>query len=265
MGFDFHSEGFFGYGEYGSFRYFTLPHFIPLILLAAAIVLTYKYREAIRNWKYEERFRYILSFVMIIVEMSYFWRLLYVGGEGSNTLMDRLPLQLCQWGLICCCYMILCKNKFMFNFNFYVSIIFGSAAMIFPTVIVHVSPLYWRYYQFWLEHALPVYATIYMMFVHGMRPSLKMLPKVMIPVFILGLICIYANNHIDGAVYMYLGQTSEDQMGSNPIVFMPDNQYVRLVMLASIGAGLSVLHYYGWKKFFDKHDNEEDKKLAEQQ
>jgi len=87
----------------------------------------------------------------------------------------------------------------------------------------------------------------------------------MIPVFILGLICIYANNHIDGAVYMYLGQTSEDQMGSNPIVFMPDNQYVRLVMLASIGAGLSVLHYYGWKKFFDKHDNEEDKKLVKQQ
>ena len=101
MDFDFHSEGFFGYSEYGSFQYFTLPHFIPLILLAVAIVLTYKYREAIRNWKFEERFRYILSFVMIIVEMSYFWRLLYVGGEGSNTLMDRLPLQLCQWGLIC--------------------------------------------------------------------------------------------------------------------------------------------------------------------
>ena len=150
----------------------------------------------------------------------------------------------------------------MFNFNFYISLIFGSAAMIFPTVIMHVNPLYWRYYQFWLEHALPVYATIYMMFVHGMRPSLKMLPKVAIPVLILGVICIYANNHIEGGSYMYLGQTTEDQLGTNPIAFLPNNQYVRLLLLTGIGACLSVLHYCGWKKFFDKHDTEADKKLA---
>ena len=253
MDFDFHSEGFFGYGKYGDFQYYSLAHFVPLILLALAIILTYRYRESLRKWKYEERFRYILSFVMIIVEMSYFWRLLYVGGEGNNTLMDRLPLQLCQWGLICCCYMIISKNEYLFNINFYVTIIFGSAAMLFPTVIMHVNPTYYRYYQFWLEHALPVYATIYMMFVHGMRPSLKMIPKVMIPVFILGVICIYANNHIPGAQYMYLGQTTEDQMGSNPIAFLPNNQYVRLLLLACIGVILGVLHYYGWKKFFDTH------------
>ena len=254
MDFEFYSEGFFGYGEYGSFRYFTIPHFIPLILLALAIYFTYRYREKIKKWKYEENFRYVLSFVMMIVEMSYFWRLLYVGAEGGHSLMGRLPLQLCQWGLICCVYMILCKNEYMFNINFYISLIFGSAAMIFPTVIMKASPAYYRYYQFWLEHALPVYSTIYMMFVHDMRPSLKIFPKVMIPVLILGLICIYANNHIEGANYMYLGQTADDKLGTNPIVYLPGNQYVRLALLAMIGTLLGILHYIGWKKFFEKHN-----------
>ena len=37
----FYSDGFFGYGEAGDFKYFSIAHFVPLIILAIAIVVTY--------------------------------------------------------------------------------------------------------------------------------------------------------------------------------------------------------------------------------
>ena len=44
---EFFSEGFFGYGEKGNFKYFSFWHFLPIILLIAGIILTYIYREKI--------------------------------------------------------------------------------------------------------------------------------------------------------------------------------------------------------------------------
>ncbi|MFA6829644.1 MAG: hypothetical protein WCR67_02940 [Bacilli bacterium] len=73
----FSKDKFFGYGEEGDFQYFSLAHFLPIIILILAIVLTYLFRNKIRNLKWEGKIRYILAFTMIIVEMSFFWRLLF--------------------------------------------------------------------------------------------------------------------------------------------------------------------------------------------
>ena len=61
----FFKEGFFGYGEKGDFQYYSIEHFIPLILLAAGIFLFYRYRDALREWKHEENFRFIFAFIML--------------------------------------------------------------------------------------------------------------------------------------------------------------------------------------------------------
>ena len=46
----FYSDGFFGYGEVGDFKYFSFWHFLPIILLIIAVYLTYKNQEKLRNW-----------------------------------------------------------------------------------------------------------------------------------------------------------------------------------------------------------------------
>ena len=86
----FYNSGFFGFGEKGNFKYWSLAHFIPIILLIAAIVLIYRYRAWLREWKHEENFRFIFAFVMLMVEMSYFWRLLYVGSSEPFVVVDLL-------------------------------------------------------------------------------------------------------------------------------------------------------------------------------
>ena len=168
----FYKDGFFGYGESGDFQMFGLWHFLPIGLLILAMVLTTIRRDRFKQWKHEVRFRYLLSFVMLIVEMSYYWRILYVGNDsGKGTLMSRLPMQLCQWGLICCVYMIISLNDTLLGINFFITFFGAILAIAAPIVISRTGPGYYRYYQFWLEHLLPIYGTYYVMVVHGKRPK----------------------------------------------------------------------------------------------
>ena len=86
----FFKDGFFGYTEKGDFKYYSIAHFVPLILMIAAICLVWRYRDRLRNWKHEENLRFWLAFVMLLAEMSYFWRLVGVPSLEPNP-VDHLP------------------------------------------------------------------------------------------------------------------------------------------------------------------------------
>ena len=92
-------EYFFGKGDEVEFRNFTLAHFLPILLMIAVIVLIYVFRDRIRNSKHEKNLRLALALIMIITEMSYFWRLVGVPSLGANP-QDHLPITLCGWGVI---------------------------------------------------------------------------------------------------------------------------------------------------------------------
>ena len=143
----FFKEGFFGYGEKGDFQYYSIEHFIPLIFMAACIFLLYRYRDALREWKHEENFRFIFAFVMLLAEMSYFWRLLYVGSSNpeEQTLLDKLPLQVCEWTCITAIFMITKKSRALYQICFYVCLTVGIFPLLTPTVITTTGPTYYRY------------------------------------------------------------------------------------------------------------------------
>lgn len=46
----FFSSGFFGYGEKGDFKAFSLAHILPILLGIAAVLLLWKYGKRIRSW-----------------------------------------------------------------------------------------------------------------------------------------------------------------------------------------------------------------------
>ena len=252
--YEFFSDGFFGYGEPGDFRYYSLSHFIPILLLIIAIIFTYYKQDQIRKWKYEERFRFIYAFIMLMVEMSFFFLLLYVGDEISqSSLLIKLPLQVCQCSLITCVFMILSKNQKLFDICFYVCLVFGFAACLTPTVIVRTGPRYYRYYQFFLEHELPIYAVFYMSFIHKLKPKYKDLYFTMFILILFAFLCIYVNNHVDGANFMYLAGYKEGAIaGDNIINYLPKGQYIRMLCLAIITFILFNSLYFIWKKTINK-------------
>ena len=219
----FFSEGFFGYSSQQDFFMGSIWHILPIVLMIIAIILIYKNRERIKNYKYEGRVRFILAFVMMIVEMTFFWRLLYVGNQGeADTMLTYLPFQLCQWGLIVCVFTITSKNKKLFSINYYITLLFASIALIYPLVIKNAGPRYYRYYQFWLEHTLPIISVFYLMFVHDMRPEKKGILYTFVITVPLTIIALIANSNIKGARYLYL---------TLDVKFLPQNMIIRAAVL----------------------------------
>ena len=66
----YYSDGFFGFGEPGSFRPYTLMHLAPILVCIAAIVLVWLWREPLRKWKHESGLRYWLAFLMFAMEFG---------------------------------------------------------------------------------------------------------------------------------------------------------------------------------------------------
>lgn len=226
MGIQFYREGFFGYGEEGDFVMFGFWHFLPIVLLILAIVLTTRKRDRFLQWKHEVRFRYILSFTMLMAEMSYFWRLLYVGDElGGNSLMAKLPMQLCQWGLICCVYMIISLNDTLFGLNYYITFFGAIIAIISPIVISRTGPTYFRYYQFWFEHLLPIYATYYVMTVHGKRPKYWHLWLAYGGMLLMTIPATIVNLAVEDANYFYL---------KLELPFLPESYALRVIIYSLV-------------------------------
>lgn len=239
--YEYYHEGFFGYSLTPVFEEFSLAHLLPIAVLLTAILLTYFLRAKIRVWKGEETFRFVLGAVIIVNEAFYYWRLLYVGNGGASQLdpmLTYLPLQVCEWTAYLSAFMLMKKSKHLFDVCFYVALTLGAIPLFTPAVITYTGPTYARYYQFWIEHLLPIYAVFYMIFVHGFRADYKRTYK---PVAVLGVLCVFAiiaNINIENANFMYLASgTSGDSIAN----ILPQNIWVRLVLYVGILAVLFFL------------------------
>ena len=86
--------------------------------MIAVIVLICVFRDRLRNSRHEKNLRLALALVMIITEMSYFWRLVGVPSLGANP-QDHLPITLCGWGVIFASYMLVTKNQTLFDIPYF--------------------------------------------------------------------------------------------------------------------------------------------------
>ena len=257
---EFFNEGFFGYGEKGDFTYFSFWHFLPIILLITAIILTYIYRDKIKNSKHEKTFRLLLGLSMIIIEMSYYWRLLYIGNSdlGERTLLSRLPFQICIGANIIAILMILTLNKHMFDIDVFICLTCGILPLILPAVISRTGPAYYRYYQFWGEHIIPIYCVFYMMFVKDYKYDIKNVYKPIIYLLVLGSICIYANYKIPTGTFMYL---QGNDLGDAITSMLPNNQFGRYFIFMGVFLllfGIEFLIFYFVRKYKNKKSNDNE-------
>ena len=234
---------FFGKGDDVEFQNFTLAHFLPILVMIAIIVLISKYRDRLRNYKNEKTLRLILAFVMIITEMSYFWRLVGVPSLGANP-EDHLPITLCGWCVIFASYMLVTDSQALFDISYFWLFSGTIFALITPTVITYTGPTRFRYYQFWLEHTTGYIAVFYMIFVHGMRPNRKSVIRAYIATVIMAVIAFIANEVIGGnANYLYMARPEETK---SILDFLPANYAVRVLFMAAAVTLLFFLSYLPW-------------------
>ena len=234
---------FFGKGETVEFTNFTFAHFLPILVAIGIIYLIYRFREPIRGLKKEPNLRYIIAFVAIICEMSYFWRLVGVPALEPNP-VDHLPITVCGWAVIFASFMVVGKSQTLFDICYFWTLAGSVFALITPTVITYTGPTRYRYYQFWVEHLIGYIAIFYMIFVHKMRPNKKSILKAYASLVTLAVIAYFANQIIGpGANYLYMAKPEDTP---SILDFLPPNFALRLGVMAAVVTLLFLLAYLPW-------------------
>jgi hypothetical integral membrane protein (TIGR02206 family) len=234
---------FFGQGDQIEFSNFTLAHFMPILVAVAMIFLIRHFRNSIRLYKHEHVFRYVLAFALIISEMSYYWRLVGMPVLGPNP-VDHLPIAVCGWAAIFGSYMLVGKSQSLFDIIYFWLFSGSIFALITPTVISYTGPTRFRYYQFWAEHTLGYVAIFYMIFVHGMRPTLKSAIKSYVALIVMAVIAYCANQMIGpGANYLFMAKPEDTP---SVLDILPPNFVLRLVIMAAVVTLLYGVAYLPW-------------------
>lgn len=240
---------FFGQGDTVEFENFTLAHFLPILVAVGIIFLIYRFRNNIRDMKREVNFRYILAFMMIIAELSYFWRLAVIPSLNGNVL-EHLPITVCGWMTVFASYMVIGKSQTLFDITYFWAFSGTFFALITPTVITYAGPTRYRYYQFWGEHLLGYIAVFYMIFVHHMRPTFKSAVKAYISMAVLAVFAYYVNNLLGpGANYLFM---AEPEATPSILDILPPNFALRALVMASVITLMFFLAYLPWL-IKDKH------------
>ena len=234
---------FFGMGTEVEFTNFTLAHFLPVACCVLLIVLIYLLRDRIRGSRVDKWLRYTLAFVLIISEMGYYWRLVGLPELQPNP-VDHLPIAVCGWAAIFCSYMVIGKSQTLFDISYFWLFSGSIFALITPTVITYTGPTRFRYYQFWLEHTMGYVAIFYMIFIDGMRPTLRSAVKSYIALVIMAVIAYFANQMIGpGANYLYMARP---EATPSILDILPPNFVLRIVIMAVAITALYGLAYLPW-------------------
>ena len=233
---------FFGQGAEPEFALFTLAHFVPILLMLGAIGLIYCLRDRIRRCRWEENLRYVIAFALVICDMSYYWRL-SAAPHLSAGAIESLPIGVCCWSVIFCSYMMVGKKQTLFDICYFWLLSGSLFALATPTPLTYTGPTRYRYYQFWVEHTLSYVAIFYMIFVHGMRPTVKSAFKSFGALLVLAGIAYYVNTLIPGANYLYMARP---EAAPSILDVLPANFALRFTIMIVAIAAMYALAYLPW-------------------
>jgi len=233
---------FFGQGTQSEFALFTPAHIAPILLMLGAIALIYFLRDRIRRCKWEENLRYVIAFTLIICDMSYYWRLSGAPHLSAGA-VESLPIGVCCWSVIFTSYMMIGKKQTLFDICYFWLLSGSLFALLTPTPLTFTGPTRYRYYQFWVEHTLSYIAIFYMIFVHGMRPTVRSVFKSFGALLVLAVIAYYVNTLIPGANYLYMARP---EAAPSILDILPANFALRLTIMAAAIAAMYALAYLPW-------------------
>ena len=168
-------------------------------------------------------------------------------GNGGSSVQDPmltyLPFQVCEWSAYIAAFMLMKKSKHLFDIVFYISLSLGVIPFFTPAVITYTGPSYARYYQFWIEHAVPIFAVFYMIFVHKIRPTIKSAVKSYIGLLIMVVIAYFVNDMLPGANYLYIARP---ESAPSSLDILPENYALRLLVMAAAITAMYALAYLPW-------------------
>ena len=233
---------FFGAGTEPEFAIFTFAHFAPILLMLGLILLIAKKKDWLRSFRHEEALRWIMAFVLIVSDMSYSGRRV-----GSPWLqpgpVENLPIGVCGWAVIFCSFLVVSKKQTLFDIAYFWLLSGSVFALLTPTPLTYTGPTRFRYYQFWLEHTMGYITIFYMIFVHGMRPTVRSAFKSLAALLVIAAIAYWVNTMIPGANYLYLARP---ESAPSVLDILPPNFALRTAIIVLVILLMFFLAYLPW-------------------
>ena len=233
---------FFGEGTEVEFSLFTPAHFAPIVLMLTLIYAIYRGRDRLREWQHEEKLRYVMAFILIISDMSYYWRLVGMPALGANPI-DNLPLGVCGWAVIFCSFMVVGKSQRLFDVAYFWLLSGSLFALLTPTPLTYAGPTRFRYYQFWTEHTMGYIAIFYMIFVHKMRPNFRSAVRSYVALLSFAVLAYVVNTMLPGANYLYLARP---ESAPSVLDILPPNFALRTGIIVAVITLMFFLAYLPW-------------------
>lgn len=206
-----------------------IERLVPVVLLFVVLFLIYQYSFKLKNYPKENVIRYVLAIMMLLGEAGFLiWNYIH-SLDGAVRFIDTLPLQLCSYAIWALAFILLFKNKKVYNYVFIFGIV-SVLALIFPNLNHGFNSF--RYYQLYYSHSLLVIALYYMYKVHGFYPKKPDLLKSFV---LLQIIIVYSIilNIIFGTAFLFIGP------GNKPIDFAWDWPW----HMIEYEAGMAVVYY----------------------
>ena len=143
---------------------------LPLIILVVIITLIYVFQEKIRNNPSEKYIRYVIGTLMLFGEIAFLiWNFVH-SLNGDVRFITTLPLQLCSYAIWGLAYVMITKNKTVYNYMFIFGVV-SFLALVFPNLNHGFDSF--RYYQLFFSHSLLMIALVYMYKIHSFYPKKK--------------------------------------------------------------------------------------------
>lgn len=191
----FFAGEFFG----APFRLFSLSHNLALLIILLCILLIYRFKDSLRREKVNKIIRYTLASLIILQELSLsIWRV----ATEQWVIQTSLPLHLCGLSLILSAVMLVKKDYNLFEVIYFWGLAGATQALMTPDIANYSFPHY-RFFQFFLSHALIIISVLFMVFVEKFRPKFKSIWKTLIATNIY-LILIAGFNLLTNANYLFI-------------------------------------------------------------
>jgi hypothetical integral membrane protein (TIGR02206 family) len=189
-----------------TYQNFTWMHFIPVLVIVLIISLMIIYKSSLR------RFTFI---PIVLASLTIFQEITLNLFRISNDTWDissSLPLHLCGFGVLLSSYLLISKQRKLFNYTFFIMMLGAIMAILTPAIDDNFGFPHFRYFQFFISHGLITINFMYMLIVLDYQKDITY-RHILFNVITLVVIAILVTpiNLITGGNYLFLmGSPGED-------------------------------------------------------
>jgi hypothetical integral membrane protein (TIGR02206 family) len=145
-----------------------------------------------------------MAIILVVNEMTWhLWNL----SIGDWSIQTMLPFHLCSILVWLCAYMLISKNRLIYEFAYLIGIAGALQAILTPDLGPYEFPHY-RFFQTFISHGLIIISALYMTLVEGFRPTWQSVKRVAIYGNIY-LVAVFVINIIIGSNYLFIAHKPE--------------------------------------------------------